>query len=48
VSSSAGMDAAQPREAVIGIALVYVALNGLIYTASILPVWRYQTLSARV
>jgi GPH family glycoside/pentoside/hexuronide:cation symporter len=47
VSSSAGMDAAQPKEAVIGIALVYVALNGLIYTASILPVWRYQTLVAR-
>lgn len=46
VSSSAGMDAAQPHEAVIGIAIVYVGINSVVYLASIYPVWRYRTIAA--
>jgi Na+/melibiose symporter-like transporter len=42
VPSSAGIDAPQSSEAVLGIAIVYVGLNSLVYCASIVPVWRYS------
>jgi hypothetical protein len=33
---------AQPRSAVIAIAVTYVGLNILVYLSSLLPAWRYQ------
>lgn len=41
VSSTGGMDTRQPAEAILGIVLVYVGLNSLVYAASVIPVWSY-------
>ncbi len=46
VSSTGGIDAPEPAEALLGIAIVYVGVNSLVYAASIVPVWRYARLSA--
>jgi GPH family glycoside/pentoside/hexuronide:cation symporter len=42
VSSSSGIEAPQSAEAILGIAVVYVGLNSLVYCASIVPVWLYS------
>lgn len=41
VPSAAGIGAAEPREAVVGIVIVYVGMNAFMYAASIIPVWLY-------
>jgi GPH family glycoside/pentoside/hexuronide:cation symporter len=41
-SSSSGVEAPQTAEAVLGISVVYVGLNSLVYCASIVPVWLYS------
>jgi hypothetical protein len=33
---------AQPRSAVIAIAVTYVGINILVYLSSLVPAWRYQ------
>jgi GPH family glycoside/pentoside/hexuronide:cation symporter len=42
VESTGGMSAAQPKSAVLAIAVTYVGINGLVYLSSLLPAWRYQ------
>ncbi len=40
VSTTQGMDAAQPAGALLGIPITYVALTSLLYASSLVPVWR--------
>jgi GPH family glycoside/pentoside/hexuronide:cation symporter len=42
VESTGGVSAAQPKSAVLAIAVTYVGINGLVYLTSLLPAWRYQ------
>jgi GPH family glycoside/pentoside/hexuronide:cation symporter len=42
IESTGGMGTAQPRSAVIAIALTYVGINGLVYLLSLIPAWSYQ------
>jgi len=42
VESTGGTTTAEPRSAVIAIAMTYVGINGLVYLISLIPAWRYQ------
>jgi GPH family glycoside/pentoside/hexuronide:cation symporter len=42
VESTGGIATAEPKSAVIAIALTYVGINGLVYLVSLIPAWRYQ------
>jgi GPH family glycoside/pentoside/hexuronide:cation symporter len=42
VEGTGGISTAQPRSAVIAIALTYVGINCLVYLLSLIPAWRYQ------
>jgi GPH family glycoside/pentoside/hexuronide:cation symporter len=42
VESTGGVSAAQPKSAILAIAVTYVGINGLVYLTSLLPAWRYQ------
>ena len=42
VESTDGIATAEPRSAIIAIAMTYVGINGLVYLLSLLPAWRYQ------
>jgi GPH family glycoside/pentoside/hexuronide:cation symporter len=42
VESTGGIATAEPRSAIIAIAMTYVGINGLVYLMSLIPAWRYQ------
>jgi GPH family glycoside/pentoside/hexuronide:cation symporter len=42
VESTGGIAAAEPRSAIVAIAMTYVGINGLVYLSSLIPAWRYQ------
>jgi len=42
VESTGGMSVAEPKSAVLAIAITYVGINGLVYLTSLLPAWRYH------
>jgi GPH family glycoside/pentoside/hexuronide:cation symporter len=42
VESSGGIATAEPRSAIVAIAMTYVGINGLVYLLSLIPAWRYQ------
>ncbi len=42
IESTGGIATAEPRSAMIAIAMTYVGINGLVYLASLIPAWRYQ------
>ncbi len=42
VESTGGIATAEPRSAIVAIAMTYVGINGLVYLLSLIPAWRYQ------
>jgi GPH family glycoside/pentoside/hexuronide:cation symporter len=42
VESTGGIGTAEPRSAIVAIAVTYVGINGLVYLLSLFPAWRYQ------
>jgi GPH family glycoside/pentoside/hexuronide:cation symporter len=42
VESTGGIATAEPRSAIVAIAVTYVGINGLVYLLSLFPAWRYQ------
>jgi GPH family glycoside/pentoside/hexuronide:cation symporter len=42
LESTGGIATAEPRSAIIAIAMTYVGINGLVYLLSLIPAWRYQ------
>jgi GPH family glycoside/pentoside/hexuronide:cation symporter len=42
VESTGGIATAEPRSAIVAIAMTYVGINGLVYLLSLVPAWRYQ------
>jgi Na+/melibiose symporter-like transporter len=42
MESTGGLATAEPKSAIVAIAMTYVGINGLVYLLSLIPAWRYQ------